>query len=97
MVIQKHFLSLITRFLRVVVTVMLSVAMTGISSPWMSKTTASHWLPMLPDQDFYDFQLFAPPDLGSYNMYERDDDGVYLPTELSFKIYLTSKKNEIDR
>ena len=25
---------------------------------------------MLPDQDFYDFQLFAPPDLGSYNMYE---------------------------
>ena len=32
---------------------------------------------MLPDQDFYDFQLFAPPDLGSYNMYERDDDGVY--------------------
>ena len=32
---------------------------------------------MLPDQDFYDFQLFAPPDLGSYNMYERDDDGFY--------------------
>jgi hypothetical protein len=32
---------------------------------------------MLPDQDFYDFQLFAPPDLSSYNMYERDDDGIY--------------------
>ena len=77
MVIQKHLLSFITRFSRVSVTVMLSVAMTGISGPWMSKTTASDWMPMLPDQDFYDFQLFAPPDLGSYNMYERDDDGVY--------------------
>ena len=84
MVIQKNFLKLITRFLRVVVTVMLSVAMTGISSPWMSKTTASDWLPMLPDQDFYDFQLFAPPDLGSYNMYERDDDGVYFKYDRLF-------------
>ncbi|HBU36949.1 MAG TPA: hypothetical protein DEB70_03990, partial [Planctomycetaceae bacterium] len=77
MVIQKHFLRLITRFFRVAVTVMLSVAMTGMSGPWMSRTTASDWMPMLPDQDFYDFQLFAPPDLGSYNIYERDDDGVY--------------------
>ena len=84
MVIQKHFLSLITRFSRVAVTVMLSVAMTGISGPWMSKTTASDWMPMLPDQDFYDFQLFAPPDLGSYNMYERDDDGVYFKYDRLF-------------
>ncbi len=77
MVIQKLFLQRITKFARVAVTVMLSVAMTGMSGPWMSKTTASDWMPMLPDQDFYDFQLFAPPDLGSYNMYERDDDGIY--------------------
>ena len=72
MVIQKNFLKLITRISRVALTVMLSVAMTGLPGPWMSKTTASDWMPMLPDQDFYDFQLFAPPDLGSYNMYERD-------------------------
>ena len=39
---------------------------------------------MLPDQDFYDFQLFAPPDLGSYNMYERDDDGVYFSYDRLF-------------
>ena len=77
MVIQKLFLRHITKFARVAVTVMLSVAMTGMSGPWMSKTTASDWMPLLPDQDFYDFQLFAPPDLGSYNMYERDDDGIY--------------------
>ena len=77
MVIQKLFLRRITKFTRVAVIVMLSVAMTGLSGPWTSKTTASDWMPLLPDQDFYDFQLFAPPDLGSYNMYERDDDGIY--------------------
>ena len=39
---------------------------------------------MLPDQNFYDFQLFAPPDLGSYNMYERNDDGVYFSYDRLF-------------
>ena len=77
MVIQKLFLRRIAKFSRVFMTVMLSVAVTGIPGPWTSKTTASNWMPMLPDQDFYDFQLFAPPDLGSYNMYERDDEGFY--------------------
>jgi len=38
---------------------------------------ASDWMPLLPDQDFYDFQLFAPPDLGNYNMFRREDDGIY--------------------
>ncbi len=77
MVIQKLFLRHITKFARVAVTVMLSVAMTGMSGPWMSKTTASDWMPLLPDQDFYDFQLFAPPDLGSYNMYRKNSDGIF--------------------
>ena len=77
MVIQKHFLSIITGFSRVAVTVMLSVAVTGIPGLWTSKTTASDWMPMLPDQDFYDFQLFAPPDLGSYNIWEREEEGFY--------------------
>jgi len=35
------------------------------------------WMPLLPDQDFYDFQLFAPPDLGDYNIYKQDRDGIY--------------------
>ena len=69
MVIQKLFLRSITKISRIAVTVTLGVAMTGISGQWVSRTTASDWMPMLPDQDFYDFQLFAPPDLGSYNMY----------------------------
>ena len=77
MVIQKLFLRRIAKFSRVVMTVILSVAVTGIPGLWASKTTASDWMPLLPDQDFYDFQLFAPPDLGSYNIWERDDDGIY--------------------
>jgi hypothetical protein len=39
--------------------------------------TAGDWMPLLPDQDFYDFQLFAPPDLGEYNIYKKDRDGIY--------------------
>ena len=77
MVIQKLFLRHITKFVRVSVTVMLSVAMTGMSGPWVSRATAGDWMPLLPDQDFYDFQLFAPPDLGSYNMYRKNSDGIF--------------------
>lgn len=43
----------------------------------ISAARAADWMPLLPDQDFYDFQLFAPPDLGEYNMYKRDQDGIY--------------------
>ncbi|MDA7994568.1 MAG: hypothetical protein MPJ25_16190, partial [Pirellulales bacterium] len=77
MVNKKLSLRRIAEFSRVVMTVMLSVAVTGILGPWTSKATASDWMPLLPDQDFYDFQLFAPPDLGSYNIWEREDDGIY--------------------
>ena len=38
---------------------------------------AGDWMPLLPDQDFYDFQLFAPPDLGDYNIYKENRDGIY--------------------
>ena len=69
MVNKKLSLRRIAEFSRVVMTVMLSVAVTGILGPWTSKATASDWMPLLPDQDFYDFQLFAPPDLGSYNIW----------------------------
>jgi len=35
------------------------------------------WMPMLPNQDFYDFQLFAPPDLQEYEMYPEPSEGIY--------------------
>ena len=36
------------------------------------------WVPLLPDQDFYDFQLFAPPDLEEYDIYPAASDGIFL-------------------
>ena len=35
------------------------------------------WMPLLPDQDFYDFQLFAPPDLQEYEMYPEPSEGIF--------------------
>jgi hypothetical protein len=38
---------------------------------------AGDWMPLLPDQDFYDFQLFAPPDLQSYEIYPEASEGIF--------------------
>jgi len=38
---------------------------------------AGEWIPMLPDQDFYDFQLFAPPDLQDYEIYPEQSEGIF--------------------
>jgi hypothetical protein len=38
---------------------------------------AGDWIPMLPDQDFYDFQLFAPPDLQDYEIYPEQSEGIF--------------------
>ncbi len=38
---------------------------------------ASDWMPLLPDQDFYNFQLFAPPNLDSYSMYKDASEGIF--------------------
>jgi hypothetical protein len=35
------------------------------------------WMPMLPNQDFYDFQLFAPPDLQEYEIYPEASEGIF--------------------
>jgi len=35
------------------------------------------WMPLLPDQDFYDFQLFAPPDLQEYEMFPEPSEGIF--------------------
>ena len=35
------------------------------------------WMPLLPDQDFYDFQLFAPPDLQEYEMFPEPSEGLF--------------------
>ncbi len=38
---------------------------------------AGDWMPLLPDQDFYDFQLFAPPDLQEYGIYKEPSEGIF--------------------
>jgi len=38
---------------------------------------AGDWMPMLPNQDFYDFQLFAPPDLQDYEIYPEPSEGIF--------------------
>lgn len=36
-----------------------------------------NWMPLLPDQDFYDFQLFAPPDLHEYSIRQSPREGIF--------------------
>jgi hypothetical protein len=43
-----------------------------------SAARGGDWMPLLPDQDFYDMQLFAPPDLREYSTYKRPQEGLYL-------------------
>ena len=38
---------------------------------------AGDWMPLLPDQNFYDFQLFAPPDLQDYEIYPEQSEGIF--------------------
>lgn len=35
------------------------------------------WMPLLPDQDFYDFQLFAPPHLNEYSIRKKPREGIF--------------------
>jgi len=39
----------------------------GAVSASLPAARGGDWMPLLPDQDFYDFQLFAPPDLRDYS------------------------------
>jgi hypothetical protein len=36
-----------------------------------------NWMPLLPDQDFYDFQVFAPPDLQEYAIRPDPREGIF--------------------
>jgi hypothetical protein len=38
---------------------------------------AGDWMPLLPDQNFYDFQLFAPPDMQDYEIYPEQSEGIF--------------------
>ena len=51
------------------------LAAAGLAAGQTAKA-GGNWMPLLPDQDFYDFQLFAPPDLDEYGIYQEAHDGM---------------------
>ena len=52
------------------------LAAAGLAAGHTAKASGN-WMPLLPDQDFYDFQLFAPPDLDEYGIYQEAHDGLF--------------------
>ena len=52
------------------------LAAAGLAAGHTAKA-GGNWMPLLPDQDFYDFQLFAPPDLDEYGIYQEAHDGLF--------------------
>jgi hypothetical protein len=56
--------------------VALILVMATCVAPWTA-ARGGDWMPMLPNQDFYDFQLFAPPDLQDYEIYPEASEGIY--------------------
>ena len=49
----------------------------AVASAIVMPSRAGDWMPLLPDQDFYDFQLFAPPDLQDYEIYPEPSEGIF--------------------
>lgn len=49
-----------------------------------SAEAGGNWMPLLPDQDFYDFQLFAPPDLNEYGIFQEAHDGIFFSYDRTF-------------
>jgi hypothetical protein len=48
------------------------------TTPWLASTKPSRTASgRLPSQDFYDFQLFAPPDLQEYEIYPEPSEGIF--------------------
>ena len=43
----------------------------------VSARAGDNWMPLLPDQNFYDFQLFAPPNLNEYSIRQDAREGVF--------------------
>ncbi|MFM8578498.1 MAG: hypothetical protein ACKOCN_06830, partial [Planctomycetaceae bacterium] len=60
--------------------VMVPVLFAALWSPCVN-SRAGDWLPLLPSQDFYDFQLFAPPDLQEYEIYPEPKEGIFFDYE----------------
>ena len=77
MATNKRFPQIRARIFKSAVAATLALATAVATTMPGARLSASDWMPMLPDQDFYDFQLFAPPDLQNYNIYAKPSEGIY--------------------
>ena len=55
----------------------LLLAAAGLWAAASAARAGQNWMPMLPDQDFYDFQIFAPPDLQEYAIRPDPQEGIF--------------------
>ena len=72
------------------------LSLTAICGSALS-TRAGDWIPMLPDQDFYDFQLFAPPDLNEYQLYPEPSEGIFFNYDRLYWGITVPKTQEVAR
>jgi len=68
-------------FRRLATTILTVVAAWAAAAP---ATAGQNWMPMLPDQDFYDFQLFAPPDLQEYAVRQDPREGIFFTYDRTY-------------
>ena len=61
-------------FRRLKATVLTAAAVIAAAVPAFG---GGNWMPLLPDQDFYDFQMFAPPDSQDYEIYPELSEGIF--------------------
>jgi hypothetical protein len=54
----------------------LFTALAGFAAA-MPAFAGGNWMPLLPDQDFYDFQMFAPPTSQDYEIYPELSEGIF--------------------
>jgi len=50
----------------------------------VSVRAGDNWMPLLPDQDFYDFQLFAPPNLNEYAIRQDPREGLFFTYDRTY-------------
>ena len=55
----------------------LLLAALGLVAAATAARAGQNWMPLLPDQDFYDFQIFAPPDLQEYAIRQDPQEGLF--------------------
>jgi len=54
-----------------------------------------NWMPLVPDQDFYDFQLFAPPDLQNYAIRQDPREGIFFTYDRTFWAFTPAQSRPI--